>query len=138
MEDLDRRSALVLGAAIFAPVIALPRSAAAEMYAPDAGKELAPGVRVVDLSNGEAIIPGFKTVSLIDIVFQPQSNLPSGAMPNAMVCHILEGELKVVQDGKEFQAKKNHVWTCAEGTQEGARNNESTVAIMRITNLLTA
>ena len=29
-----------------------------------------------------------------------------------MVCHITEGELQVVQDGKTFTAKKDFVWTC--------------------------
>ncbi len=37
----------------------------------------------------------------------------------------------VLQEGKEFQAKKNHVWTCAEGTKEGARNAASAIAVMR-------
>ena len=58
-------------------------------------------------------------------------------MMNAMVCHITQGELKIVQNGKEFVAKKDHVWTCAKGTTtEGATNTGTTVAIMRITDLL--
>jgi hypothetical protein len=43
---------------------------------------------------------------------------------------------KLVQNGKEFVAKKDHVWTCAKGTTEGATNEGTTVAIMRITDLL--
>jgi len=33
-------------------------------------------------------------------------------MKDAMVCHIHEGELRVVQEDKTFTAKKNFVWTC--------------------------
>jgi hypothetical protein len=140
MAGMNRRSAMRLGLTVTAatPLFGLAASAETQTYGKDEGKELAPGVRAVELGKGDAIIPGFKTVSLIDIVIQPQSNLPSSAMENAMVCHITEGELRIVQEGQEFQAKKNHVWTCAKGTQEGAWNEGSVVAIMRITNLLTA
>jgi hypothetical protein len=42
----------------------------------------------------------------------------------------------VTQNGKEFVAKKDHVWTCAKGTTtEGVTNTGTTVAIMRITDL---
>jgi hypothetical protein len=38
---------------------------------------------------------------------------------------------------KEFVATKDHVWTCAKGTTtEGATNAGTTVAIMRITDVL--
>jgi hypothetical protein len=33
-------------------------------------------------------------------------------MMNAMVCHILEGEMRIEQEGKSFTAKKNYAWTC--------------------------
>ena len=42
-----------------------------------------------------------------------------------------------VAKNQEFVAKKDHVWTCAKGTTtEGATNAGTTVAIMRITDLL--
>ena len=57
-------------------------------------------------------------------------------MMNAMVCHITEGELRVVQDdGKTFTAKKNFVWTCNKGTKEQVSNDGTAAAIMRITDL---
>jgi hypothetical protein len=56
-------------------------------------------------------------------------------MANAMVCHITEGELRVVQDGKTFTAKKNFVWTCNKDTKEQVFNDGTVVAIMRITDL---
>ena len=91
---------------------------------------------MVELGKSEVIIPGYKTVSMIDVIFQPGASLPNETMENDMVCHTLEGELRIVQNGKEFQARKNHVWTCAKGTTEQAWNEGSVVAIMRVTDLL--
>ena len=56
-------------------------------------------------------------------------------MANPMICHILEGELRLDQDGRVFTAKKNFVWTCNKDTKEQASNAGSVVAIMRITDL---
>lgn len=140
MATIARRSALALGlTAAVTPAFALSRSAAAETYSPDEGKEVAPGVRQVDLSKQEAMIPGYKTVSMRDIVFQPGSNTPNNTMKNDMVCHITEGELRVVQnDQKEFTAKKGDVWSCAVGTKEQGWNEGDVVAIMRVIDMLPA
>jgi quercetin dioxygenase-like cupin family protein len=140
MEEIRRRSALALGlAAAASPAFALSRpAAAAETYSPDEGKEVAPGVRQVDLSKQEAMIPAYKAVSMRDIVFQPGSNTPNNTMKNDMVCHITEGELRVVQDGQEFRPKKGDVWSCAVGTTEQGWNEGEAVAIMRVIDLMTA
>ena len=43
-------------------------------------------------------------------------------MPNDMVCHVPEGELRVKQtDGMEFIAKKGDIWTCKKGIGEPPR-----------------
>ena len=112
------------------------RAARAEIYGPDEGKELAPGVRLVELSEREAIIPGYKTVKMVDVVFQPGSHAPQETMENDMVCHMLEGDLRIVQNGQEFRVKKNDVYTCATGTTEEDWNEGDVVAVMRVTNLL--
>jgi predicted nucleic acid-binding protein len=52
-----------------------------------------------------------------------------------MVCHITEGELRVVQEDKTFTAKKHFVWTCNKDTKEQSFNDGTVVAIMRITDL---
>jgi len=95
-----------------------------------------PGV-VVRAYDGEtpSLIPGFKTVSLRDVIVQPGSKTMGPPMMNAMVCHITEGELLVEQEGKTFTAKKNFVWTCNKDTKEQVSNPGSVVAIMRITDL---
>ena len=139
MEEMGRRSVFALGlAAASMPALASSKAAMAEPYGPDEGKELASGVRLVELGKGQAIIPGYKTVSMIDIVFQPGSNLPNETMQNDMVCHVTDGELRIAQSGTEFRAKKNHVWTCAKGTEEQAWNEGEEVAVMRVTDLLPA
>ena len=138
MNKMGRRPAMALGlAAAATPALSSGASAQTQTHDPSKGQEVAPGGRLVQLGKGEAIIPGYKTVSMIDLVFQPGSNVPNETMQNDMVCHITEGELRVVQNGKEFRFKKDDVWTCAKGTTEQAWNEGGTVAVMRITDLLT-
>ena len=135
MENMDRR--LVLGLGVAASTLVLPTAAAAQTYGPDEGKELAPGVRQVDLSEREAVIPAYKMVKMRDIVIQPGAKTPDNMMPNDMVCHMTEGELTVVQNKKEFTAKKGDVWTCAKtDSTEGTQNKGEAVAIMRVTDLM--
>jgi hypothetical protein len=143
MEKVDRRSALKVGfaavsAAVVTPVI-MVTPAAAQTTDAVAGKETSPwpGVVVRSYDESPSMIPGFKTVSMRDIIIQPGSKTMGPPMPNAMVCHVLEGELRVEQDGKTFTAKKNHVWTCNKDTKEQAFNDDSAIAIMRITDLKT-
>ena len=135
MGQLNRRHALLSIAA--ASSLVSSSQAVAQGAASTEGREIAPGVRRVDYTKRETMIPNYKTVSMRDIIVQPGAKTVSPPMMNAMVCHITQGELKVTQDGQEFVAKKDHVWTCAKGTTtEGATNTGTTVAIMRITDLL--
>ena len=135
MKKVDRRSALALGLA--AATAAVIKPAAAQPADALVGKETSPWPGVVVRTYGEtpAMIPGFKTVSMRDIIMQPGSKTMGPPMPNPMVCHILEGEMRLVQDGKTFTGKKNYVWTCNKDTEEQAFNDGSVVAIMRITDL---
>jgi hypothetical protein len=132
MKKLDRRSALAIGLAAASAAVVKPAAAQTTDY-----KDTTPYPGVVLRAYGEtpSLIPGFKTVSMSDFIMQPGSK--SGTMPmmNAMVCHMLEGELRCVQDGKTFTAKKNFVWTCNKGTLEQTFNDGNVVAIMRITDL---
>ena len=135
MKNVDRRSALALGLAAASAAIVKPAVA----QAPDAlaGKDTSPSPGVVARAYGESpsMIPGFKTVSMRDIIIQPGSKTAGPPMMNPMVCHILEGELRIEQDGKTFTAKKNFAWTCNKDTKEQAFNDSKAVAIMRITDL---
>jgi hypothetical protein len=136
MKKIDRRSALKIGFAAASGAVVGP--AAAQTTDALAGKDTSPWPGVVVRTYGESssIIPGFKTVSMRDIIMQRGSKTASPPMPNAMVCHILEGEMRIDQDGKIFTAKKNFCWTCNKDTKEQAFNDGSVVAVMRITDLM--
>ena len=134
MNKIDRRSALGIGLAAVSAAMMKPAAAQTTGY-----KDTTPwpGV-VVRAYDGEtpSIIPGFKTVSMRDIIMQPGSKTMGPPMENAMVCHITEGELRIEQEEKAFTAKKNFVWTCNKDTKEDSSNVSSAVAIMRITDLI--
>jgi quercetin dioxygenase-like cupin family protein len=83
------------------------------------------------------MIPGYKSVSMRDVVYQPGAKTSDPSMPNDMVCHVPEGELRVKHsDGMKFIARQGDVWTCKKGTGEYVENVSSTLAIMRIIDLL--
>jgi hypothetical protein len=133
MQKVDRRSALTIGLAAASAAVVKPAAAQTTGY-----KDATPWPGVVVRSYDDetaSLIPGFKTVSMRDVIMQPGSKTMAPPMMNAMVCHITEGELQVEQEGKTFTAKKNFVWTCNKDTKEQASNQGSGVAIMRITDL---
>jgi quercetin dioxygenase-like cupin family protein len=137
MEDIDRRSMFGLG--IAASAFLIPGIATAQTYGPAEGKELAPGVRQVDLGERESLIPAYKMLRMRDIVLAAGAKTPEREMMNDMLCHMTEGELAVVQNQKEFTVKKGDVWSCAKGINtEGTQNKGSAVAIMRIIDMLPA
>src|SRR5437660_1026664 len=133
MTQVDRRSALAIGLAAASAAVVKPAEAQTTDYK---DTTVSPGVVNRVYGEGPSIIPGFKTVTLRDIIVQSGSKTPENqVMMNAMVCQITEGELRVVQDGKTFTAKKNFVWTCNKGTIQHSANDGRVVAIMRITDL---
>jgi len=141
MEDIQRRSTVMLGLAAATAALAAPQAASAETYGPNYGpndgREVAPGVRRVDLGKRESMLPAYKTVSMRDVVYQPGAKSTNPSMPNDMVCHCLAGELLVDKgEGKRFTARKGDVWDCIKGEPENDANTGSTVAIMRVTDLL--
>ena len=92
------------------PAVLTPTPASAQRYRPDEGREIAPGVRRIDLTKRASAIPAYATVSMRDTVYWPGSKSENPAMPNDMVCHCLEGELQVSQGpDKTFVAKTGDV-----------------------------
>jgi quercetin dioxygenase-like cupin family protein len=138
MENIDRRSAMILGAALVAPVLGSARTANAAMYAKDAGKEIMPGVRQVDLGKWPAALPAYKSVVMTDYVVAPGSGFPSEKMKNDMICHILEGEFKAKKDGKEFTVKAGDVFVCVTGETEEDTNPGKVHAVMRVIDLMSS
>ena len=147
MQDLDRRSALALGITA-ASTLVMPHAADAGMAGmsgssapsgPAEGKEVAPGVRRIDYSKRNSMIPAYKTTALRDMVYQPGASSQAPSMPNDMVCQMLEGELTVnLGEGMEFVARKGDVWSCRKGMPESGRNTATGggVAIMRVIDLI--
>ena len=83
------------------------------------------------------MVPGYKTVALRDVVYQPGAKSANPSMANDMVCHCAEGALRIKQGpGMEFEVKKGDVWSCNKGITEETENIGAGVAIMRIINLL--
>ena len=140
MQDFDRRSAFALGLTVVTPTALLavpPSPAVAQTYGPTEGRELAPGVRQVDLGERPSVLPAYKTLRMRDIIVQAGASTPEREMMNDMLCHMTEGELAVVQNDQRFTVKKGDVWACAKGiSTEGTRNAGSTAAVMRIIDLL--
>src|SRR3979411_1474534 len=130
MNIIDRRSALAIALAAASAAMMKPAAAQTTDY-----KDATPwpGV-VVRAYDGEtpSLIPGFKTVSMRDVIMQPGSKTMNPPMKNAMICHIAEGELRVEQEGKTFTAKRNFVWTCNKDTKEESSNVSNADATMRI------
>lgn len=137
MPVLNRRSALTLALAA-ASAAAAAEEATAQVQTATGGKEIAPGVRRVDLSKHASMIPAYKTVSMVEIIYQPKAKLATGVpMANDMVCHCPQGELRVSQrPGGTFVAKKGDVWSCNKGLLEDTENIGPGIAVMRIINLL--
>lgn len=139
MENIDRRSALTVGLATAAtlPALFTPNPASAQRYRPDEGREIAPGVRRIDLTKRASQIPAYATVSMRDIVYQPGAKSENPSMANDMVCHCLEGELQVNQGpDQQFTAKTGDVWSCKKGMAETNVNKGNVIAIMRVIDLI--
>ena len=107
MQDMDRR--LVLGLGLAASTLALPTAASAQTYEPDEGREIGPGVRVVELGERESMLAAYKMLKMRDLVLQPGAKTPESDMQNDMICHITEGELSVTQNGNTFSVNKGDV-----------------------------
>jgi len=108
MKNINRRSALALGATVVAaPVVTWASPAAAKSYGPTEGTEISPGVRMVTLGTRDAKIKGYKSIVMEDYVFQPKGAIPLGeAMTDDMVCTTTEGELEVIAGDMKFTARK--------------------------------
>src|SRR5437870_11423242 len=138
MNKIDRRSALTIGLAAAASAVSVTERAAAQPSTASAGKEIAPGVRQVDLGKRASMIPAYKNVSMRDVVYQPKAKTSNPGMKNDMVCHCAQGELRIKQGpGMEFVAKKGDVWSCNKGLPEDTENIGSGTSIMRVIDLLT-
>ncbi|RUU00647.1 hypothetical protein EOD23_22965 [Mesorhizobium sp. USDA-HM6] len=140
MKTMNRRSAIALGvtAATIAPLFATATFAKTKKYGPKEGKEIAPGVRVVEVGTGNSDIPAYKSISIVDAVFQPGASAPAMVMDNDMVCTITAGAFTIKKVDKEFKLKVGDVYTCSKGKTDEATNTSKEVGIHRIAILVPA
>lgn len=135
MTIMNRRTAMTVGLTIAAmPLVAVSAGGVPKAYGPDEGEELSPGVRMIKLGNRDSNISAYKTVEMVDIVYQPGAADPPGEVMEAdMVCQTIVGELEVTAGEQKFTAKEGDVWSCGKGsTKEAAANKGTEAAVMRI------
>src|ERR1700722_3237232 len=146
MEEINRRSALTIGLATAAatPLFALATPAgAAEIvptYGPNDGKEIAPGVHIVEIGKWDFEKTGIKSILVLDAVFQPGAADKESVMDNDMVCFITSGEFTIEKTNpdKEFNVKKGYYYTGIKGKTDHSTNISKEVGIHRITVLIPA
>lgn len=131
METIDRRTAMALGATIFAPAALLPDPTRAELYARHAGLEIMPGVRRIDLGRWPASLPTYRAIVMTDYVVAPGSGFPLEKIRHDTIYHILEGEFRVKKD-KEFMVQAGGVFVCIRGESKEAANPGQVDAVMRV------
>jgi mannose-6-phosphate isomerase-like protein (cupin superfamily) len=144
MDEINRRSALAFGLATAAApsliAFATPAGAAeiVPTYGPNDGKEIAPGVRLVEVGTWDSDMTGIKSVQVLDAVFQPGAADKESVMDNDMICFITSGEFTIKKADKEFTVKKGEYYTCGKGKTDHATNISKEVGIHRITILIPA
>src|SRR5258708_37992095 len=105
MEDKNRRSVMALGltAAAATPLFAFttPVLAAAPTYGPNDGQDIGHGRRMVEVGTRESQINAYKSIKIIDIVYQPGAADPADdpVMETDMVCHIIAGAFIIQKPG---------------------------------------
>jgi mannose-6-phosphate isomerase-like protein (cupin superfamily) len=138
MEHTSRRSVMAMGVTAAAtPFFLSAIPVVAKEYGPNEGKELGPGIRMVELGEMPSNIKSYKTIKVVDVIFQPGA-VDKTVMETDMVCHITSGEFKVVKNGKEFTVKQDEVYTCGKGDSDTTTNTSKVVGVHRIAILVPA
>jgi quercetin dioxygenase-like cupin family protein len=104
------------------------------------GKELSPGRRLVEVGTAPSEMAAYKSIKIIDIIFQPGAADPTEAMMDMdMMCYILAGEFSIKKMGKEpYTVKEGDFYTCGKGRTDHATNIGNGVGIHRIAILIPA
>ena len=144
-ELMSRRTAvtLSLSAATAAPLLISARSAkaaGAPNYGPNEGTELSPGRRMVEIGEIPSEMEAYKSIKIVDVVYQPGAADPTEAVMNSdMLCYILAGEFRIKKAGQEpYNVKEGDFYTCGKGKTDKATNISSGVGIHRIVMLMSA
>jgi hypothetical protein len=145
MEHLNRRSALKFGLAVTAatPVFSLaaPAEAAAPTYGATDGIDMGHGRRMVEVGEQESQISAYKSIKIIDVIYQPGTSDPDDQplMDMDMICHVIAGEFKIEKKGiPAYTVKDGGIYSCGKGKSDKATNISSVVGIHRIALLIPA
>ncbi len=112
-------------------------AAAASMYGPDAGKEILPGIRQVDLGKWPIDIGGADGGGH-RLRLRPGSGFPDEAMKNDRSARSWRVEVWVKQGDKTYTAKAGHVFACAKDSVRGGQEPEQRDQVMRVIDLMPA
>ena len=137
MDVVDRRTVIGIGltgaAMAMAGCAQAQRSAQAQQEPP-----LRERAEMKDLGTFNSMIPGIAKVRLREVTYQPGGRT-SSTMENDMVCECTDGTLEITLGGTTPKTvRRGELWTCYTGMREASRNSGSTVAVMRVVDLLKA
>ena len=91
------------------------------------------------IKEAESVIPGVPKIRLRTITFQPGAGGSRKiTMKRSMICEITQGALDSVVDGKPVRRNTGDIYTCKTGLVLSSKNNGTTVAVMRIFDLMPA
>lgn len=91
------------------------------------------------IKEAESVIPGVPRIRLRTLTFQPGAGGSRKiTMKNSMICEITQGALDSVVDGKPVRRNTGDIYTCKPGLVIQVKNNGTTVAVMRIIDLMPA
>jgi hypothetical protein len=125
---LDRRAMLKLS---FAGASVLALGKGSDLLAAD----MKPTRNVI--KEAESVIPGAPKIRLRTATFAPGASNKI-TMKNSMICEITQGALDGAVDGKPVRRNTGDIYTCKPGLVVENKNNGTTVAVMRIFDLLPA
>jgi len=90
------------------------------------------------IKEAQSVIPGVPKIRLRTLTFQPGAGGRIVTMKNSMICEITQGALDSVVDGKPVRRNTGDIYTCKTGLVLSSKNNGTTVAVMRIFDLMPA
>jgi quercetin dioxygenase-like cupin family protein len=95
---------------------------------------------LVEIGEIPSEMAAYKSIKIIDIIFQPGVADPTEAMMDMdMMCYILAGEFSIKKMGKEpYTVKEGDFYTCGKGRTDHATNIGNGVGIHRIAILIPA
>ena len=91
------------------------------------------------IKEAESVIPGVPKIRLWTMTFQPGAGGSRKiTMKRSMICEMTQGALDTIVDGKPVRRNTGDIYTCKAGLVIQNKNNGTTVAVMRVFDLMPA